>query len=62
MASGKKAKRLRRQIFGVGKEAKKVFRDRQYANAPKDGKLVSDPQRRIYQRMKKATKGINIGS
>lgn len=62
MASGKRAKALRRQIFGTGKEAKRAFRNRKHAKAPKDGKLVSDPQRRIYQKMKKATKGVNIGS
>lgn len=56
--SGKKNKKLRKQIFGGGKEGRKAFRNRRHTKAPKDGKLVSDPQRRIYQRMKKATKGI----
>jgi len=51
--SQKKAKKLRKQLYGDTKRAK----DRKYTKTD-TGKIVSDAQRRIYQRMKKAMKGV----
>lgn len=50
--SGKKNKQLRKRLYGDSDPSK-----RNYVKA-KDGKLISDPIRRIYQRMKKALKGV----
>lgn len=47
--NGKKAKKLRKQVYGEDGAP----RFRQYSTDPKTGKLVADPQRRIYKKMKK---------
>jgi len=55
--SQKSAKRLRKRLYGEGKDSKESKRTRSYTETP-DGKIVADPQRRIYQRMKRALRGI----
>jgi len=47
--NAKKAKKLRKQIYG-GSMPQEYF-------TTKSGKIVSDPRRRIYQKLKKALKG-----
>jgi len=51
--NGKRAKAIRKKVYGDYSP-----RFRQYARVPGKGNLIADPKRRIYQKMKKAVKGI----
>lgn len=52
--NAKKAKRIRKRVYGDTSLAK----NRQHGRAKdKSNRLVSDPQRRIYKKMKKKMKG-----
>jgi len=50
--NAKKAKALRRMVYGSGEKPQDFIRT-------KSGKIIANPMRRIYQKMKKATKGVS---
>jgi len=52
--NGKKAKKIRKKVYGEDGSP----RFRKYADNTRKGGRMADPQRRIYQQMKKAMRGV----